>query len=47
MKHLDASDFSDGIRSRETLATRLDLPLKEESCGELLLKGLIFPRWGD
>ena len=29
-----ATDISGGLPSRETLADRLDLPLKEEGCGD-------------
>lgn len=41
MQCLDTSSFSGGIRSRETLAARLDLPVNEEDCGELLFKTII------
>lgn len=37
MQFLDTTGLSGGIRSRETLAARLDLPVNEEGCGELLL----------
>lgn len=31
---LFTTDISGGLRSRETLADHLDLPLKEEGCGD-------------
>jgi hypothetical protein len=38
MQFHGVSGFSSGIRSRETLAARLVLPVNEEGCGEPLLK---------